>query len=141
LNYETVIGTVEPSDIVALPPVILPVVTSLVFIEYLSKLPTMEINNDLEIEKNNTQNELTEKYDRYISKLNQLEKKEKHGINLYINYSIDFDECTKMSKLFKSEIEKIKQEVEKLEIQIDEQKDNDISKSDDINDIVQVGQC
>ena len=106
------------------------------FIEYIGSLPDMEIlDEDVTIEAIDKRDDLLELHEKYVVKLQGLEKKEKAIMKLYVSDEIDFDEYTKMIKLTKVDINNTKAEIEKLEIQLEEQGDTDILKSDVISNI------
>ena len=106
------------------------------FVEYIENIPHMEISNkDLQLETPKKNDNLMELYENYKIKLDGLERKEKSIMRLYVSDSIDFDEYTKMSKLIKLDSNSIKQELEKIELQLEEQDETDISKSDIITSI------
>jgi len=107
------------------------------FIEYISNFPTMKVSPDDIQHGDNPEknNDLADIYTKYKSKLEGLEKKEKSIMKLYVNDNIGFDEYTKMSKLIKSDLSKTKEDVEKIEIQLDELAGTLITKEDVITNI------
>jgi len=108
------------------------------FVEYISSLPSMEVlSDDLQLENSKKTNDLKEIYEKYKAKLDSLEKKEKSIMKLYVSDNIDFDEYAKMAKLTKSDLTKTKEELEKIELQLEEQEETDISKNDVIADITE----